>query len=89
MANEVLSILLVSLVAGLPNNFKQAYLALLLHAQGAAEENLVLEVVFQILILLSETLVRVVRLGYVALLFNRFLEHFSELFEFLKRALRL
>ena len=89
MANEVLSFLLVSLVARLPDNLKQAQLALLLHAQGASEENLVLKVVFQILILLSETFFRVVRLGYVALLINRFLEHLSELFEFLKRALRL
>ena len=85
----MLPFLLFSLVAWLPDNFKQAQLTLLLQAQGAAEENLVLKVVFQVLILLSQTLVRVVRLGYVALLFNRFLEHLSELFEFLKRALRL
>ena len=85
----MLPFLLFSLVARLSDNFKQAQLTLLLQAQGAAEENLVLKVVFQILILLSQTLVRVVRLGYVALLFNRFLEHLSELFEFLKRALRL
>ena len=57
MVDEVLPLLLIALVARLPDDLKQAQLAILLQAEGAAEENLVLKVVLQILILLSQTLI--------------------------------
>jgi len=81
MADKVFPLFCIPLAGFFANDLKQVDSALFLHAHGASEEQLVFIVIFQLIILFIEALVRVLRLRYVVLLLNRLLEHLFELFK--------